>query len=413
MFRRALRPGVSLPLGLIFLLWLTLLSTGCGGNSTMSASNPGATVPTPTPTPTPTPAPGLGVGSAPAQATFLYGTYGATVLGARVTPNGQVIDVPMPTDANSGDTGFMTGTGGNVDSIAIDPKGRFVYTLDVQTSSFGIPIGNNGIGAFTIDRATGELARVAGSPYPINYRGGSVVESGNGAYLYAAGSGAGTIEVFAINQATGAVTVNSTVTGVPGDGLAASWDGRFIFDGDNSTVTAYAITPATGALTAVSSAYVENIGPIYLSYSGKFLYSVSDTGITVMSVSSTGQLTVTQANFPAVQTAGGIPRRMLATSRDDRFAYVATSSGQNVGSIQAYALDANTGAIGAPVGTPVTMLVGQAPLQVTLDFNGKFLYATFTGTNLLTFPINPDGSIGHSAVNPGVTGTSDFFELSP
>ncbi len=319
----------------------------------------------------------------------------------------------MPTDPNSGDTGFQTGTGGYVDSIATDPKGRFLYTLDVQTSSFGIPIGENGIGALAINRTTGELTQIAGSPYPVAYRGGTVVESGNGAYLYSAGTGTGNIDVFAINQQTGALTKNSTMNGVPGDGLAASWDGRFIFDGDNSQVTTYAIAPTTGALSQVSAVNVDNIGPIFLSYSGKFLYSVSDTGVTVMSVSSSGQLTVTQMNFPAVQTAGGIPRRMVATSRDDRFAYVATSSGQNVGSIQAYALDPTTGAIGAPVGTPLTMLVGQSPLQVTLDFSGKFLYSVFTGTNLLTFPINPDGSVGHGAVDPGTTGIVDFFELSP
>ena len=104
---------------------------------------------------------------------------------------------------------------------------------------------------------------------------------------------------------------------------------------------------------------------------------------------------------------------MIASSRDDRFAYVGTSSGENIGALQTYSVDPATGAIGSPIGNPVTMQVGQSPLQVTLDLNGKFLYATFTGINLQTFPIQADGSIGPGAINPGESANVDFFELSP
>jgi len=390
--------------------------TSCG-TSNMTSSNPGGTTPSgPTsPTPAPIPAPGTspGVGTAPAQASFVYGTFGPTVVGGRVTGNGQIIDVPMPTDPNSGDTGFMSGTGGETDSIATDPKGRFVYTLDVQTSSFGIPIGNNGIGAFTVDRATGELTRIAGSPYPVSYRGGSVVEDGHGLFLFAAGSKANAIDSYSVDQSTGALKKSSTLKHDAGNQLAASWDGRFLFNAGNGQVAAYSIAAGTGTLTQVSNVSVQNVGPIFLSYSGKFLYSVSNRGVTTISVGNSGQLTITQASFPAVQVAGGLPRRMIASSRDDRFAYVGTSSGENIGALQTYSVDPATGAIGSPIGNPVTMQVGQSPLQVTLDLNGKFLYATFTGINLQTFPIQADGSIGPGAINPGESANVDFFELSP
>ena len=373
----------------------------------MTGSTPGGITPTPTPTTT------LGVGTAPMQASFVYGSYGPTVLAGRVTPNGQIIDVPMPTDSNSGDTGFQTGTGGLVDSIAIDPKGRFLYTLDVQTSSFGMPIGENGIGAFTVNRSTGELTRVAGSPYPSSYAGGSVAEDGSGLFLFVAGTRSGLIDTYAIDQTTGALTKVATLKASAGDRLSASWDGRFVFNAGDGDINAYSIMPATGALTQVSTVSVPNPGPLFLGYSGKFLYSVSNTGVTAMSVSNAGQLTVTQLNFPAAQVAGGVPRRMVATSRDDRFAYVATSAGEDIGSLQAFSLDPSTGAIGQPVGAPVKMQVGQSPLQITLDFSGKFLYGTFTGLNTETFPINTDGSVGKGAINPGQASNADFFELSP
>lgn len=420
MHPRCYRPRVKY-LPLLMLFTFLFFTFGCGGSSSMSSSTGGTTSGTPSPNPTPAPAPspspaptpGSAVGTAPAQASFVYGTFGPTVVGGRVTADGQIIDVPMPTDPNSGDTGFMTGTGGQTDSIATDPKGRFLYTLDVQTSSFGIPIGSNGIGALTVDHATGELTRIAGSPYPVSYRGGSVVEDGRGLFLFAAGSKVNTIETYSLNQSTGALTKTSILKNDAGDQLAASWDGRFLFNAGNGQVAAYNIAAGTGSLTQVSSVTVPNVGPIFLSYSGKFLYSVSNGGVTTISVTNAGQLMVTQASFPAAQVAGGLPRRMLGTSRDDRFAYIATSSGENVGALQAYSIDPTTGAIGSPVGKPVTMQVGQSPLQVTLDFNGKFLYSTFTGINLQTFPIQADGSIGPGAINPGESANVDFFELSP
>lgn len=412
MFIRCRHPGSSFPVFLLLVLTIAVLGTGCGGASSMTGSNPGGTTGG-TPTPNPIPGASLGVGTAPVQATFAYGTFGPAVVAGRVTGNGQIIDVPMPTDLISGDTGFQTGTGGQVDSIATDSKGRFLYTLDVQTSSFGIPIGENGIGAFTIDRTTGELTRIAGSPYPVAFRGGSVVEDGNGLFLFAAGTNANAIDTYSIDQTTGALLQTSTLKGDAGDQLAASWDGRFVFNAGNGQVAAYSITSGSGTLTQVSTVGVQNVGPIFLSYSGKFLYSVSNNGVTVISVSNAGQLTVTQSSFPAVQVAGGLPRRMVATSRDDRFAYIGTSSGENIGALQAYSVDPATGVIGSPVGAPVTMQVGESPLQVTLDFNGKFLYVTFTGINLQTFPIHTDGSIGPGAINPGESANVDFFELSP
>ncbi|HTP12233.1 MAG TPA: beta-propeller fold lactonase family protein [Bacteroidota bacterium] len=330
-----------------------------------------------------------------------------------MTPNGQITDVPMPTDPNSGDTGFDTGTGGFVDDIATDPKGgRFLYTLDVQTSSFGIPIGENGIGAFTVNRTTGELTRVAGSPYKVSFRGGSVAEDGNGVFLFVAGTNANTVDTYSIDQTSGALTKTMSLNSSAGDQLSASWDGRFLFNGGNGQVVSYSIA-SNGALTQISAVPVQNVGPIFLSYSGKFIYSVSNNGITAISVSNAGQLTVTQASFTATQVAGGLPRRTIATSRDDRFAFMGTSAANNIGSLQSFSVDPTTGAIGNPIGSPTTFAVGQVPLQITLDFSGKFLYFTFTGINLQTSAVNADGTLGAPVINPGQAGNGDFFELSP
>lgn len=405
MFPLRQKLGLSI-LVLLIIFACSLVQSGCGGSSTSNGGTGGNT--------------GgdgdgsnEGVGTAPEQASFAYGTFGPAVVGGRITSDGKIVDVPMTTDPESGDTGFFTGTGGFVTSIASDPKGRFVYTLDVQTSSFGIPIGENGIGAFSINRNTGELTRIAGSPYPVTFRGGSVSMDGNALFLFVAANKGNTIDTYLIDQSTGALTKSSTATDSAGDQLVVSWDGRFLFDAGNGQISAYSIAPGTGALAKVSTATTDNTGPLFLSYSGKFLYSMSNFGVTAISVANDGQLAVTQASFPVAQVAGGLPPRLIATSRDDRFAYIGNSSGENVGAVQAFTVDPNTGALGTPVGAPVTLDVGQSPLQVTLDYSGKFLFATFTGINLQTFPINSDGSVGPPTDNPGVSTSVDFFELSP
>jgi len=51
--------------------------------------------------------------------------------------------------------------------MASDPKGRFLYTVDVATFSAGSQIGKNGISEYVLDRQTGNLNPVQGGEVPI------------------------------------------------------------------------------------------------------------------------------------------------------------------------------------------------------------------------------------------------------
>jgi hypothetical protein len=64
----------------------------------------------------------------------------------------------------------------------------------------------------------------------------------------------------------------------------------------NGPIASYNVG-SNGSLTEVSRLEVQNRGRLFPSYSGKYLYSSANDGITVLSVSPTGELAITQNNF--------------------------------------------------------------------------------------------------------------------
>src|SRR5262249_7468958 len=104
--------------------------------------------------------------SSQSQAMFIFGASGSFILDGKIDANGQITQV-LHQDQQTGHAGFPTQTGGSVRSIAADPKGRFAYTVDVATSSFGNQIGKSGISEYVLDRNTGELNPVEVEGVPI------------------------------------------------------------------------------------------------------------------------------------------------------------------------------------------------------------------------------------------------------
>ena len=90
-------------------------------------------------------------------------------------------------------------TGNTPFSVAVDPTGRFVYASNRNT---------NDVSAYAIDPRTGALTPVPGQPFSV---GGSVPDSvvvdRTGRFVYTANqAGGGTVSVFTIDRATGALT---------------------------------------------------------------------------------------------------------------------------------------------------------------------------------------------------------------
>jgi 6-phosphogluconolactonase (cycloisomerase 2 family) len=308
----------------------------------------------------------------------------------------------MPTDQLSGNLGWLPGTGGLITSLAPDPKGRFLYALSVSTSSFGIPIGKNGLSAFTIDRNSGALTLIGGSPYDVPRRGGDIAVTGDGQRLVLLSNG--TLTSYSIDQTTGALSRISS-TSVPGTSVATSWDGQFVFAGArDGRVTSLKIA-ADGTLSEVNHVDAQNSGQLVLSYTGKYLYSSGEDAITVIGVGSSGDLSILQANF-----AGW---RRVGTSRDDRFVYLSRDATDVApGAVETFQFDATTGAIGNAVGTPTTFPNGDFP-YIRTDYSGGFLIVALSSEDFLDYPINQDGSFGSPNMIQGTFIGPQFFVEVP
>ncbi len=399
-------------------LVLGLFVTGCGSGSSANKTTP------PPPTQS-APPPGMGSGgsggtaggssgggtgsvggtgssgggAAPTQAQFLYGTTGGSVRGGKIdTSTGQVMSVAMPTDPATGDTGFQSGSGGFAFAVATDRLGRFLYTADRQKFSAGVAAGNNAIGAFTIDRTSGVLTRVSGSPYMLPAVPQDIVIDGGGRFVYV--SLPGTIDIWSVNQSSGALTHLSSTAG-GGAQLASTWDGRFLLSNAGDSITSYSIDQTNGSLTPVNTVAVGKSDGFSLSIGNAVAVSWTGNTATVLSLDSTGKLTM---NGNPVVLQGGSRTHYISIASDNRKSYVSILDEANgMGHLVRY-----DGIGGDQLG-----IFGTSVTHAEADFNGKFVYTANGASQIQTYVFNANGAFGPGPVSQGPIGMVQSFRLSP
>jgi Lactonase, 7-bladed beta-propeller len=327
---------------------------------------------------------------------FLYGSYGPSVLGGKIdSTTGEVVSVPMPTNPSTGVIGFESGGRGSVAAFAIDRHGRFVYTAEVQTFFANRPLGNNAIGAFTIDRNSGVLNRVAGSPYVLSERLQDIAIDGSGRFVYVSFLQTGIIEIWSVNDSSGTLTHVGSSTGGGGN-LATTWDGRFLLSNANEAVTSYSIDQVSGELTPVSIVPVGRTRGLSLSIGNKQAYSWTGNIATVLSLDSDGELAVQKAG---VVLQGGDEVLYISVGADNRKAYVTIG-----GHLVHY-----DGIGGDQLG-----IFGTTVEHAEVDFNSKFVYAAnSSGDPLQTYTINSNGAVVAGPIATGPVAIVAFFRLSP
>jgi len=242
--------------------------------------------------------------------------------------------IDRPTGKLSPIPGSPFGAGAAASAIAIDPSGRFAFVANFQA---------NNVSAFKIDQSTGALLPIAA--YTAGSNPDAVTVDPLGKFVYVANLSSNDVSGFAINQATGALT---PITGSPfatGSGprsLAVDPNERFVYvanQGSNN-IWGYTINATSGALAPL----------------GTSPYAVGDAGLTSVTVAPTGaQL------------------------------YVAGNAG-----IYAYSINQNSTDFGGTT-LPPTDLYGQLTLVqgspsgggssefVTVDYTGTFLYSANSG----------------------------------
>ena len=233
---------------------------------------------------------------------------------------------------------FPVGSGNGPAGMAIDSAGKFLFLAHANL---------NGVFAFTRDPSTGALTSVPGSPFAAGASPFHVTGHPSGNFLYASNSNdpMGSISAYMIDPTTGALTESAgspfaTQAGFPGPGrLAIEPGGRFLYVGlggsvnANHLVAAFAIDTATGALTPVA-------GSPFGAGNGSFSVAVDQSG---------------------------------------KYLYTANSFDNT---ISAFAIDAGTGALTSVSGSPfATGAVGGFPFALALDPAGMFLYTANQGSD--------------------------------
>jgi 6-phosphogluconolactonase (cycloisomerase 2 family) len=243
----------------------------------------------------------------------------------------------------------LPNTNDTLNGLLLDPSGQ-----DLYASSEKVMIGGS-LSSLQVS-STGEMSSLG--PDPTNtIMPGRMALHPNGRYLYAAEMlrhhypDLGGFELFMRDPATGLVT--DTHQTYPGSdrlsdfyvdcGLALG--GQYLLGQalDTNKITVWAVDAATGALT-VASEIMGNFAGLTLDPSGTFaIATTTDGAVTSYQISSTG--TLTQAG--TAMAAAGVTH--VVTDASGKFVYVESST---TNQIYGFAFDSSTGALTALSGSP-------------------------------------------------------------
>ncbi|MEO8499341.1 MAG: beta-propeller fold lactonase family protein [Vicinamibacteria bacterium] len=368
---------------------------GCGGAAT-----------TPTPTPAPTPGP---------TGRFLYA---ASQSGPTI--RSWAIDAATGRLTSVGEATLSGGA--RAISMVIDPSGRFLF---VSRAS-----GRGGIDVFAIDRTSGALALVSGSPFDLDRQADVLVPDRTGRTLLAIRTFNFLIDTFAIDAVTGALSSKSS------DGLSLSVapaapalrpDGRFLYfaaTGPPRVITASLDTtgrPSQGPTIEVE----DTVGSLTVDPAGSFLYLTTATPLSSRTVfayriaQATGTLTpITGSVFATGFDAAAANLRPDAVTFDPvgRFAFIldrAGRTGAHSRGVFVFPVQA-TGVLGpaflGPYSTPATEpFLNGDPVTFVIDPAGRFAYlADATSSTISAFSVDAGtGALGASGA-PSPAGLAGF-----
>jgi 6-phosphogluconolactonase len=254
---------------------------------------------------------------------------------------------------------------GGITQVATDPSGQVLYLLHYS-----------GVHAYAIDRNTGALTAVAGSPFESGSVPTSLAFDASGTHLYVAGySGA----VAPVNTVISAYSVNSS--------------------GALAPLAKYAVSSELSTIVAAGS---------YLYVAGFYTNS-----ITVFSIGSTGELIENVPGSPFATDTG--PYSIVADPSGSVLytanSGVPTATEATPGSISAFTIDSSTGALTPVTGNPQPIAVHGA---ISIDPTGEFLFVPETN-GVSVYAVNTtSGALSAVAGSPFSAGTApDSVSIGP
>jgi 6-phosphogluconolactonase len=280
-------------------------------------------------------------------------------------------------------------------NVAIEPAGHFLYVVNNQALSGS----NSGsISAFSIDPRAGTLSAVPGSPFAAGAQPVAMTLHPSGHFLYVANASSyvvgqktdGTISAFSIDRRTG------TLRPLDGSPFAAAAshpalmatdpDGNFLYVANNrhvvrmqgrmqDSITIFSID-SSGRLTPLggdSTVRANSARGMVVTSSG-FLYATDyhDSAVNAFSVASNGAL----KPVPGSPFACASKPRGISADNSGRFLFAASGYGAKGlhAAISAFSIDTTTGALKPLAGSPYE--AGVDATRVAVDPAGRFLYVS-------------------------------------
>jgi 6-phosphogluconolactonase len=206
-------------------------------------------------------------------------------------------------------TGVLTVAGAPVSggthphSLAAHPSGNYVYAVN--------ELGNS-VSAFSVNASTGELTLLSGTIANSVFAPHGIAIDPTGQFAYVANTNS--VAAFRIN-ADGRLTVIGYINSNGfADSVAVHPNGQFVYVSNKNspgTVVVFSINPATGALTQVGSPVATGLypGPLAINRAGTMLYVTNQGGnsTSVFSINAgTGALTSLGAAVPTGSGPEGI-----------------------------------------------------------------------------------------------------------
>jgi 6-phosphogluconolactonase len=296
---------------------------------------------------------------------------------------------------------------GGINQIATDPSGQFLYVLHYS-----------GVHAYAINRDTGALTTVAGSPFDSDSIPTSLAFDASGTRLYVAGYNGPAAPVHIVISAysvdsSGALMPVANYT-VPGELSTIAAAGNFLYVANfyTNSITVFSIGSTGELFQDVSgSPFATDVGPhsIAVDPSGSVLYTANDgvptaTDATSGSISaftidsSTGRLTPVPGYPQPIAVRGAISIDPMG-----RFLFVPETNGVSV-----YAINTTTGELSMVAGSPFS--AGTDPVLASVDPTDRFVYVVNEGSaNVSEFTLESTGALAPLAGSPVSVGENASY----
>lgn len=381
-----------LVVALVAALGWTACSGGCSTTSLSSSGGPGGGTPGTVNSGGTSCGPGS-TGTGGKSAALVYYLGSSDILAASLSTSGNFAPLTSVKPAAL--------SGNSTDNMVIVNK-KFLY----------VAMGDSTVEGFTIDRASGSLTLIQGSPFAAPGGADTAVSDPAGRFLFVGGEVIGKIAAFQIDATTGVLTPSpgspfQSFNLLSADSMAVDGSGKFLYAGQlspNTPVAGFSIDQNNGGLREIAgSPFHLGVATVHADSSGKFLLGVAgvldqgnafnDHHVYVFSIDATTGAPTAVAGSPFQTVAAPFD---FVISPNAKFVYVfGRDSAGALAAIEGFQIDTTTGFLSALALSPTLPLV--AVCQFDQGGGEAFCVDALFATKFSVLTANPTtGALTHT-----------------